>query len=172
MITLAVGIALGVAGQCGRDDGAPGLAGPTPTAPVALPDITPDPERAEPARVLDIVDGDTIDVRLGGREERVRYFGVDTTEQGEACFREASQRNEELAGGTVLLLPDPAPGGRERDRFGRLLRYAFTEEGESIDARLIAEGLGRAWREDGAYRDALVALEEEARGAEAGCLWE
>src|SRR5690349_2717705 len=35
----------------------------------------------EGARVVRVIDGDTIDVRLGdGRTERVRYIGVDTPE--------------------------------------------------------------------------------------------
>ena len=83
------------------------------------------------------------------------------------CFTEATERNEELVGESVLLLED----ARERDRSGRLLRYVFTADGESVDAWLIVEGVAHAWREDGAYRDRLVALEEQADAADAGCLW-
>ncbi|MEX1252950.1 MAG: thermonuclease family protein [Dehalococcoidia bacterium] len=135
---------------------------------VAAPDISPDPALLERADVVHIVDGDTIDVRIDGREERVRYYGVDTTERGDDCFSEATDRNQALAGERVLLLPD----ARERDRYDRLLRYVFTEGGDSIEALLIAEGLGHAWRDDGAYRDTLVALEGEAEAAGVGCLWE
>ena len=46
-----------------------------------------------------------------------------------------------------------------------------TTDGGSIEARLIAEGLGEAWRQDGAYRDELVALEEEVQTLAVGCLW-
>lgn len=171
ILTLAVGITLGViAGN--RDDSDGGSAGeeePTPTLAVALPDLDVDPARLQRAEVDRIIDGDTIDVRLdGGGDERIRYFGVDTPERGDRCFDEAASRNGALAGDVVLLLPDV----RERDSFDRLLRYVFSEEGESIGARLIAEGLGEAWRADGAYRDELVALEGEARDASAGCLWE
>ena len=141
---------------------------PTSTPLVAPPNLQPDPARLEQAEVLHIIDGDTIDVRIAGREERVRYYGVDTTERGEDCFGEATDRNEALAGGTVLLLPD----ARDRDRFGRLLRYVFTQDGESIEAALIAAGLGYAWREDGAYRDTLIALEGRTELAGVGCLWE
>src|SRR5215212_8584141 len=37
-------------------------------------------DRAQVGRVVRVVDGDTIHVRLGGREEKVRYIGVDTPE--------------------------------------------------------------------------------------------
>ena len=36
---------------------------------------------AEMARVIRVVDGDTLVVDIAGREERVRLIGVDTTER-------------------------------------------------------------------------------------------
>ena len=62
-------------------------------------------------------------------------------------------------------------GPRSTDRYGRLLYYVYDIDGDSIDARLILEGLARAWTEDGQHRDLLVSLEEKARGAGRGCLW-
>lgn len=121
----------------------------------------------EKAHVEDIVDGDTIDVRLNGHTERVRYFGVDTPERGDHCFREATDRNETLLGGTVLLLEDV----RLKDNNGRLLRYVFLPDGTSVDATLVAEGFAQAWREDGRYRNELMALEDQARAEGRGCLW-
>jgi len=166
VVTLTVGIVLGV--LAGDGDGSGGDAGaPTPTLAVELPDLSPDRARLEEADVVEVIDGDTIDVRAAGREERVRYYGVDTPERGDRCYGEATDRNEVLVGDHVLLLPD----ARERDRSGRLLRYVFTEGGVSVEARLIAEGLGRAWPEDGTYRDELLALESEVRAIGVGCLW-
>jgi micrococcal nuclease len=125
------------------------------------------PSMLEPATVVGIVDGDTIDVLIDGREERVRFYGVDTPERGDECFSEARDRVAELAGERVQLLPD----ARERDSFGRLLRYVFTHDGLSIDQILIAQGLGLAWREDGAFRVALIYHEDRARETGQGCLW-
>jgi endonuclease YncB( thermonuclease family) len=164
--TLAVGIVLGAIAGTGGGDDAPE---PTPTlaSGVPLPELAPDESRLTPAEVVGVIDGDTIDVEIAGERERVRYYGVDTPERGEPCYREATARNEQLIADGVLLLPD----ARDRDRSGRLLRYAFTADGVSIEARLIAEGLGAAWPEDGAYRNELLALEAAARAAGAGCLW-
>lgn len=114
-----------------------------------------------------IIDGDTLDVSFNGREERIRVFGIDTAERGEPCFGEASQRLAALAGAEIRVVPDI----RERDRYGRLLRYVYTEAGMSIDAAMIAEGLARAWTQDGVLRDDLVALESGAQADGAGCLW-
>ncbi len=168
IVTLAVGITLGVIAQRGGDDDETDATAATPTLAVELPDLQPDPALLQEAGVLRIIDGDTIEVRVDGDTEDVRYYGVDTPERGDDCYDEATERNEELVGERVSLLPDE----RDRDRYERLLRYVFDEEGLSVDARLIAEGLAVAWREDGAYRDELVELEEAARAAEVGCLWE
>lgn len=118
-------------------------------------------------KVEKIIDGDTIDVRINGSIARIRYFGVDTPERGDKCFREATDRNTQLVGEKVLLLPD----ARTEDNFGRLLRYVFLADGTSVDATLVAEGFGWAWTRDGRYRDQIVGLEDEAEAADRGCLW-
>jgi endonuclease YncB( thermonuclease family) len=123
--------------------------------------------RLPSARVTEVIDGDTIEVLLDGQRLRLRYFGVDTPERGDKCYREALDRNQALLAETVLLLAD----GRDTDRFGRLLRYVFLSDGTSVDATLVAEGFGRAWRDDGRYRDQIVGLEAEAEAADRGCLW-
>ena len=60
---------------------------------------------------------------------------------------------------------------RERDKYGRLLRYVYTPEGLSIDAEMVDEGMAHAWRSDGALRFAIIGLEDGARERHAGCLW-
>ena len=116
-----------------------------------------------------VTDGDTLDVVLfGGEPLRVRLFGVNAPEQGETCADAATSRLRTLASARVLLLPDE----RLEDPGGRQLRCVFTPDGRSIDAALIDDGLATAWREDGAYRDQLVDIEEDARDARRGCLWE
>jgi endonuclease YncB( thermonuclease family) len=115
-----------------------------------------------------VIDGDTLDVSLdNAATARIRLFGVDTAEQGEACYVEATDRLAALAGRAVRLASD----GRERDDFGRELRYLLTPHGRLIDAVLIEEGLGIAWRDDGLMRPLLVSIEESSRAAQRGCLW-
>lgn len=126
-----------------------------------------DPATLQSARVLRIVDGDTFRAEIDGREEIIRFYGIDTPERGDACFSDATEAARALLGDEVRLRPD----ARERDRYGRLLRYVYTETGASIDAALIAGGLARAWRDDGALRDTLIGIEERARAEKIGCLW-
>jgi len=51
---------------------------------------------------------------------------------------------------------------RTSDRYGRLLYYVYTRDGDSIDEILVSEGLAIAWTRDGQHRDLLVGLEREA----------
>ncbi len=120
------------------------------------------------ARVARIVDGDTLHVEVDGRDETVRLFGINAPEVGQPCADEATARLRALAAGEVRLLPD----ARNRDRYGRLLRYVYARDGLSIDAALVAEGLALAWRKDGALRLGIIAVEEDARDGHKGCLWD
>ena len=126
-----------------------------------------DPGPIKEAQVVQVIDGDTLDLLIAGTKYRVRLFGVDTPERGERCYEEATERTRQLSGDMVRIEPGPRP----EDRYGRLLFYLYTRSGESIDATLIQEGLATAWTRDGQYRDLLVNLEQEARRQETGCLW-
>jgi micrococcal nuclease len=108
----------------------------------------PGAERAtRTARVVRVVDGDTIRVRLADREERVRYIGVDTPESVKEgtevqCFakRAAAQNERLVAGREVRLVPDV----EARDRFGRLLAYVYlTEDGTMVNEALVRGGFAR-----------------------------
>ena len=114
------------------------------------------------ARVVRIIDGDTLDTSRG----RIRLFGVDTPEVGQPCASEATKRLRDLAGDTIRIEVGP----RTADQYGRMLAYAYTEDGISIDEALIREGLAGAWMRDGQHQDYLVGLEREAREQEVGCL--
>ena len=81
------------------------------------------------AVVTRVVDGDTIDVRLGnGKTKRVRLIGIDTPEVygGVECGGKkasASMRRLTPAGTPVVLVSDPTQD--KVDRYGRLLRYVM-----------------------------------------------
>jgi len=99
------------------------------------------PERT-PAVVTHIVDGDTIDVVVTHsetvtEEHRVRYIGMDTPERGKPYWREATEANRQLVEDkTVLLEKDVS----ETDRYDRLLRYVYVEDGTFVNAELVRRG--------------------------------
>ncbi len=117
-------------------------------------DVVPGPV---PARVLAVIDGDTIRVRariwIGQEvETRVRLAGVDTPELRGKCARE-----RELAAAARALVVESIGEGTvtltdiRYDKFGgRVLARVATASGEDLATLLVGAGVGRAY--DGGRR--------------------
>lgn len=129
------------------------------------------------ARVTSVVDGDTIDVVLGGTTERVRLIGIDTPETVDddrpvECFGpEASAYLGQLLpeDTQVDLVLDTEP----RDRFGRLLAYVFRRsDGLFVNEELARLGYAELLviEPNVAYRRRISAAVSAAR-ADALGLW-
>jgi micrococcal nuclease len=95
-------------------------------------------------RVVRVVDGDTILVALDGRQERVRYIGMDTPETVKPrtpvqCFgKRASAENARLVAGREVRLVGDAEA---RDRYGRLLAYVYRRSDDLfVNAELVRGG--------------------------------
>ena len=96
------------------------------------------------ASVVRVVDGDTVVVQLGGREDTVRLIGIDTPETVDPrspveCFgEEASDRTKALlpTGTDVRLVADAEP----RDRYDRLLAYVYRDDGTFVNLALVEDG--------------------------------
>jgi micrococcal nuclease len=103
------------------------------------------PASAE-AFVTRVVDGDTIEARFGGREEDVRYIGVDTPETVKPdtpvqCFGpRASSFNHGLVERRRVRL---VFGVERRDVYGRLLAYVYLGR-RFVNAVLVRRGLARS----------------------------
>ena len=137
--------------------------------PTATPGGAPDSPAGtgEQAQVVDVIDGDTIDVRLDGRVVRVRYIGMNTPERDETCYAEATRANRDLVSGqTITMVKDQS----ETDRYGRLLRYIYAGD-VFVNARLVEEGYAEvvSYPPDTAQYDHFRQLEDAARSANRGC---
>ena len=122
------------------------------------------------AQVDAVLDGDTIRLSDGNR---VRYIGMDTPETEsdppECYAKEAARRNRKLVDGKrVALRKDRS----ETDRYGRLLRYVYLEDGRMVNELLVEEGYAVAaeFRPDPQNASRFAELEEEAHQANRG-LW-
>ena len=112
---------------------------PTPGERLAPAPSLPEgvPPGAQAARVVEVVDGDTVLVLVGGQEEAVRYIGIDTPERGWPGYQAATEANRRLVGsGPVYLVSDV----EDRDRYGRLLRYVYSATGIFVNLALVREG--------------------------------
>jgi micrococcal nuclease len=103
--------------------------------------------RSDAARVVRVVDGDTVVVRTGGHDERVRYIGVDTPESVKPgtpvqCFaKAASAANKRLVQGQEVRLVHDAEA---RDRYGRMLAYVYrSSDGLFVNAELVRRGYAK-----------------------------
>lgn len=106
--------------------------------------------RGQPVRVLRAVDGDTLEVAIDGRKEKVRLIGVDTPESVhprrpvEFYGKEAAAFTRRLVAGRRALL-EADPGAFDRDRYGRLLRYVYLPDGTLVNVEIIKQGYGHAY---------------------------
>ncbi len=113
-----------------------------------------------------VIDGDTIDVRIDGRTVRVRYIGVDTPERGEPCYTEATNYNRSLVQGkTLTLVSDTSDYGP----YGRLLRYVYAD-GVFVNLALVQAGYAEAsyYAPNGRHRHDFEVAERSAPNR--GCL--
>jgi len=159
IVILVAAIALLVAG--GEDDDGGDEGGGRGGAPVVV-------------EVTRVVDGDTVEVSLGGETEDVRYIGVDTPEsvapgQPVECFgKTASRFNARLVDGERVRL---VFGDERRDRYGRLLAYVYAGP-LFVNAELVRQGYARTLTiEPNTDRAELFARLEQAAGDAGRGLW-
>lgn len=112
------------------------------------------------ARVVKVVDGDTISVSISGKVHKIRMVGVDTPETVhpkkpvQYYGKEASNYTKsQLTGKTVYLQKDV----RDTDKYGRLLRYVWIQRPSSnnpsknevismmYNAQLVKNGYGHVY---------------------------
>jgi endonuclease YncB( thermonuclease family) len=135
--------------------------------------VSPPPTASLPSgtagTAVEVLDGDTLRVSLGGTEDTVRLVGVNAPEEGECWSDEATGALGTFVGaGTVLLERDVS----DRDAYGRLLRYVITTDGRDMGGALIDGGhaIARSYPPDTARDAEYRELQASAREAGLG-LW-
>lgn len=107
--------------------------------------LAPSQQSQKTFDVVKVVDGDTIDVSINGTVERIRLIGINTPETVDPrkpveCFGvEASNKAKLLLTGKKVILENDNSQG-ERDKYDRLLRYVFLEDGTNFNFLMIKEG--------------------------------
>jgi endonuclease YncB( thermonuclease family) len=125
------------------------------------------PSSGDLAVVVEVIDGDTIDVNIGGGVYPVRYIGINSPEADELCSAEATIANANLVEGqAVTLVKDVS----ETDQYNRLLRYVYIGE-TFVNAELVRQGWAEAveYPPDLANAPFFNDLEDAARLQNLGC---
>ena len=123
----------------------------------------------QPAQVVAVVDGDTVDVVIDGTQYRLRYILIDTPERDLPFEAQATAANRALVEGkTVWLEKDVS----DVDRYGRLPRYVYFEQGQMVQEQLLVLGLTKVatYPPDVKYVDQFLARQEIAQDTAAG-IW-
>jgi len=162
-----------------------GAGAPQPPPANATPPAPLPPAQTATARVVRVVDGDTLKVRLTTRETvTVRLIGIDTPETRkpgtsvECGGTDATARMKKLAlrngtGRVVTLSGDPTQ--QRSDRFGRLLAYV-NDGGMDFGRTMISSGWaktyvfrGREFSRVSTYRGAQATARAAKRGVWRKC---
>lgn len=141
---------------------------------------------AELFTVTEVIDGDTFRLNNG---EKVRLLGIDAPEinDSEKLDRDSKQSGRDkntikklgsLSAGYVKKLAEgkkvyleKEPGGDDRDRYGRLLRYIYNEEGTLINGKIVRDGYAYVYdRYQLTKTREFIQYEKEARDNKRG-LW-
>jgi len=136
--------------------------------------------------VIRVVDGDTFELET---KERVRLLGIDTPEKYESKKLEKDVQSSGMDKKTVKKLGQMAsdyvkgfvegkkvrlerdPTNDDKDRYGRLLRYVYLEDGTCVNAKIIKDGYAQVYESFPITKmDEFRKLQREARENNRG-LW-
>ena len=139
--------------------------------------LPPQDRQSDLVKIAHVIDGDTVDIDIKGRAERVRLIGVNTPETKHPtklieCFGpEASAYLTQLLpkGTTVRIERDV----EARDRYGRMLLYLYLGSNDLfINLDLVARGYGTPMsiEPNTFHRNDFVRAAAQAEAANVG-LW-
>jgi endonuclease YncB( thermonuclease family) len=135
------------------------------------------PAGAEPVaqgHVVAVTDGDTVTLK-GGAEVRLVGIQAPKLPLGRAGFPAWPLADQAKAAAEALCLGQDVRlsyGGREVDRYGRLLAHVTTAAGTWVQGEMLARGLARVYTfaDNRARAAELLAVEARARAARRG-IW-
>ncbi|HEY3250229.1 MAG TPA: thermonuclease family protein [Ignavibacteria bacterium] len=139
--------------------------------------------------VTKVFDGDTFEVEIDGKREKIRMLGIDTPEKWESGKLDKDAQRTGKDKKTIKVLGDLAseytkklisgkkvrleidPIGDERDRYGRMLRYVYLEDGTLVNLKIVEDGYANAYRRfEVSKKNEFIEAEKRARENRRG-LW-
>lgn len=100
-------------------------------------------------QVVSVTDGDTIKVKVNDKVETVRIANINTPESVdprrpvECMGKEASQKMLEIVSDKKVKL-ETDQTQKDKDRYGRLIRFVFLEDGTDVGLKLIQLGFAQS----------------------------
>ncbi len=107
--------------------------------------------------IVSVVDGDTVKVSIDGKTKTIRLIGIDSPETVDPrkpvqCFgkQASAEAKSTLMDKKVRLESDPTQG--DKDKYDRLLRYVFLEDGTNFNQEMISKGFAHEYTYDLPYK--------------------
>jgi micrococcal nuclease len=140
------------------------------------------------AQVVEVVDGDTVDVNLDNRKETIRILGIDTpevhgqnipgeyflenTSENRRCLRNIGQKasqyaKQKMSNREVRVVQDPKSD--TRGSYGRLLAYIEYNQTD-LGKKLLEKGYARVYNSSFTRIEEYRELETQSREAGIG-IW-
>ncbi|KKQ46844.1 MAG: Micrococcal nuclease [Candidatus Woesebacteria bacterium GW2011_GWC1_38_13] len=125
------------------------------------------------AKVSRVIDGDTIEVSIDSKTEKVRIIGIDSPETVDPrnsveCFGILSSNKAREAlkiGGDIYLESDPSQDNK--DKYSRLLRYVWINEKTDFGRYMIEEGYAYEYTYEKPYKYQSI-YKQSQKDAEVG----
>lgn len=101
------------------------------------------PAHAFPARIVGVVDGDTIDVEadIGGQRVRVRLYGIDAPEKRQP----GGETAKSFVFSFLFQAVNVEPQGKTPDKYGRIVAIVYLSGSESLQVALLQAGFAWVW---------------------------
>lgn len=122
--------------------------------------------QSEKAFVVNIVDGDTIDVQTPNtiEPERIRIIGINTPEKDQCYFDEANEKAKELLLNKEITLEND-PTQSEKDKYGRTLSHILIEN-HPYGEIMINEGFAKEYTYNKPYKYQDIFKEAQSHAEE------
>jgi len=117
------------------------------------------------ARVIAVIDGDSLLIDHGGKKEKLIMFGIDCPESGQDFGLQAKKFTD-----TCCYKKDVSVDARGNDKYGRVIAEIYLTDGADLNQELVRRGLAW-WSDKFAPADLkLKALQADAKAKNKG-LW-
>lgn len=103
-------------------------------------EIIPAQPQANPSQgtvIVGVTDGDTVRATIEGQEVKIRLYGIDAPESGQAFGKASHQALKQITTGRKISIKV-----LDRDRYGRLVALVFAD-GSNVNEAMVASGY--AW---------------------------
>jgi endonuclease YncB( thermonuclease family) len=147
-----------------------------PDSPNPKPDLPSEPidqtaSLGKSYRLVRVVDGDTIKIRVKDKTEPVRLLRINTPERGVAGYEQATQALRELLITPKVEIVFEKPQSEQRDRYDRILAYVFVKA-KNVNVEMVRGGWSRFWTRygEGRFSSSFVLAQQTANKFNRG-LW-